>query len=401
MSVNQQDRQQKRQAITPEQLDDYRAQYFPQAPVRLQRQGHVIQRQGQGGAVQGQPGQPQQPVQDQGGAVQGQLVQGQGQGGAVQGAQHAGVQQPPVVPNRPGNLPPQPNAVPTNNSIFQAAQKFLANPDSGWTIPKAKQTEATRLEMNEIAKAELAGRDDISRKVMLFFDSTDEQYKLNVTGLVKQTLTEIVPVLKNPTKDASAAIKTLNGALDKLAIERAHYADVRGINPKETELLDQRKRKVEAIDSHVAEFKKLNEKLRAVLKLRIKPALNLLSTLPALPNDQQGQQVIAGFGRSLAQNEQLREDLFQSAGPEHCQALCKLLKIDESWCKELALARATDPDFMDPLCETAINAETSTANRDTIFRENAVASKLAVAYAQNSPGGKIFCDSAYQNYAKL
>jgi hypothetical protein len=390
MSVDQQVRQQKRQALTPEQVDAYRAQYFPQAPVRLQRPGHVIQRQGQGGAVQGQPGQG------------GQQVQGQGQQGAVQGAQNAGVQQPPVVPNRPGTLPPQPNVVPTGaNSVFRDAQKFLANPDSGWTTAKAKKTEAIRVEMEEIAKAELTGRDDVSRKVWKVFDSTDAQYKSNVSGLVKTTLTEIVPALTNPAKDPGAAIKTLNGALDKLAVERAHYADVRGINPKETELLDQRKRKVDAIDSHVAEFKKLNEKLRAVLKLRMEPALTLLSTFPALPNDPVGQQGIASFAQSLEQNEQLRQELFQAAGPEHCAALCKVLNIKDGWCQELAAARASDPEFMDPMCETAILAETGTAQKETIFRENAVASKLAVAYAQNSPAGKIYCEAAYQTYANL
>ncbi len=379
MSVDQQQPDQQYD-VAPELIDAYQAQYFPHVP----RRARFVPRQVPTGAVPNQPVVPQQVVP--------QPV----------------VQQPvvnqPVVPQQV--VPQRPVITPAKQNFDLAKQgfdRFMVNPTGGWTVANARDVKALRQEMIDIAKAELAGKDDVSRKVMLMFDSSDEQYKLKVTALIKKTLNDIAATVNEPLNNTGGAIKTLNEALDALAIQRAHYADTRGINPKETELLAQRTRKVQAIDDHMGELKEINTRLRAALKMKTKPALDLLATLPALAigDPQQSQQAIQDLSQSLNGNDQMRQDLFQAAGPEHCQALCQLLRANDPWCKELAIARADDPAFMDPLCKTAILAESGAAQKNTFFRGNTTATKLATAYAQNSPGGKAYCQNACDRFAKL
>ncbi len=268
------------------------------------------------------------------------------------------------------------------------------------TIVEMREVETRKREMGGIADSESQLVDDISRTKWLFFDSKDEGYQKNVSDLVKKTMKEVMPALTNAGPDSSAAIKTLTAAMDKLAVQRAHYADMRGLGSKDTE---QRKRKVQAIDGHLAKMEELNGKLRSVLKIFMKPALDVLQTLPAVmnANPEAGKAVAKEFADKLKSDDKLREDLFQSVGVEQCQAICQILDVENKWCKEFAETRAADTAFMTPLCQAAIQAESKDAKKDTLFRANGVASKLCTAYAENSPGGKALCESTFERYAKL
>ncbi|HEX3997767.1 MAG TPA: hypothetical protein VHX65_04395 [Pirellulales bacterium] len=319
-----------------------------------------------------------------------------------------------MQPTRPRRGPPiqnapQPPNLSSKDSYDRAKlgiDNFKQSPDAGWNTNEAKQTiKSIRVNLLNLITDERNAEDDITRKGT-FFDSKDTSYKKNVTDLVTKTMLSIEKVMVDPTKDTGGEIKKVNDAIDLLAIERAHYADLRGI--KDDKMIDQRKRKVAAIDKHIGEMRKINGKLRDVLKLKMKPALDLLNSLPALnkSDSNQGDQAMKDFAKTLSENEQMRKDLFESAGPEQCEALCMFLTAqpqteNDKWCRELAVTRASDPEFMDPLCKTAILAESSKAQLGTFFRSNSTATKLATNYAQNSPGGKAYCNSAHARYSEL
>ena len=114
----------------------------------------------------------------------------------------------------------------------------------------------------------------------------------------------------------------------------------------------------------------------------------------------------------------MRQDLFQSVGPDDCEAIMLLLNNqpltkgdvnkspmeleEEDWSKDLAKSRADDSPFMDKLCKTAIMSETSKiASKGTFFRGTSPATKLTAAYVRNSPAGKAYCQTVLNRYAEL
>jgi hypothetical protein len=296
---------------------------------------------------------------------------------------------------------------------------FLTDPNACWTFAKSKKVEGLKLEMSQLNDAARNNEDDIHLKGILF-DSKDEDYGKYVTQVVKVTMGSktLQGALLDPTNKANDAIAILNKAMEKLAIQRAHYADMKGKTSKEK---DQRRRKVDAIDEHILKMKQINAKLREVLKMKMQPALDLLDTLPSLANADpaEGLQAINDFIKQLAKDPKMQQGIFQSAGPEHCEALSMLIlnteskKLDQMKCtedekrsalifgKQLGIMRAADSELMDPLCEMCIVSEARTEKKDTFFRENSPAMQLCTGYVQNSPAGKAYGDKTLAGFKKL
>ncbi len=324
---------------------------------------------------------------------------------------------PPPTRQRGGSVPPQPQTrarsvtapgeIPdsparrahTNfDNAKQEVDAFKANPNAGLQTPEARQKIGNlKNEMRELLEGELAAEDDIKRKGILF-DSTDANYKKDVTDLVKRTMDAIRPALDEPANDPVGPIQTLDEAIAALAIARAHYADTSGITDKKH--LDQRRRKVEAIEVHQAEFKKIADKLRQICKMKAQPVLDMLNATKAL-NDADpgaGGPELKKFSALLA-DDATRKAVFQSVGPEHQEALLDMLQAQEitqldKLSSELAKTRAADSEFMDGFCKTAILREGAKAtDKGTFFRGNSLATKLAANYVSNSPAGKAYCKS--------
>jgi hypothetical protein len=216
----------------------------------------------------------------------------------------------------------------------------------------------------------------------------------------------VTPHLTDPTQDPTTPIAALDEGMTALAIARVHYADTKGIT--DTKHLDQRRKKVEAIESHVAEMKKIADKFRAVLKVKMQPVLDMLNSAQDLKDKDLGayQEAIKKFGKELSDDEDLRKGLFQTVGPEHSVLLLDAIEDQEitardKLCRELAISRAGDAPFMDVLCEKAVKREGAKAtDKGTFFRGTSLASKLTAIYASNSPGGKAFCGKVNDTVAE-
>ncbi len=327
-----------------------------------------------------------------------------GQTGPVLGRPRGG-SLPPTPPPRQraqtmtGNIPDTP-ATRANNNFNNAKRQvetFKGNRNAGYSTVQGRQKiETLKNEMLTLVNGELDSEDDIKRKGLLF-DSIDANYKKNVMAVVKQTMQAVQPHLEDPTQNPSEPITALDEGMAALAKARLHYADVKGITDRKH--LEQRQKKVEAIDSHLAEMKKIADKFRGVLKVKMQPVLDMLTAASDLKDKDlvAYQQAMKDFGKELNQDEDLRKGFFQTVGPEHSDLLLDAIEDQEitardKLCRELAVSRAGDSAFMDVICERAVKREGAKAtDKGTFFRGTSLASKLTAIYASNSPGGKAFC----------
>ena len=244
---------------------------------------------------------------------------------------------------------------------------------------------------------EMAAEDDIKRKGLIF-DSIDANYKKDVTAVVKQTMEAVLPSLTDPTRDPIAAIQILEDGIAALAGPKAHYADTKGVT--DSKHLDQRRRKVEAIEAHQAEMRKIAAKFREIIKMKAQPVLDLLKATKELNDADSGAggPELKEFGK-LLNDESTRKALFQSVDIDQADGLLAMLYAQDSatmdrFTAELAKTGAADSGFMDPLCKKAIEKEAAKAtDKGTFFRENSLATKLASTYVTNSPAGKAYCEN--------
>ncbi len=312
---------------------------------------------------------------------------------------------PPTPPPRQraqtmtGNVPDTPakRANDNFNNAKQQVETFKGNRNAGYATNEGRQkVETLKNEMLELVSGELDSEDDIKRKGLLF-DSIDANYKKNVMAVVKQTMQAVQPHLEDPTQNPSEPIAALDEGMAALAKARLHYADVKGITDRKH--LEQRQRKVEAIDSHIAEMKKIADKFRAVLKLKMQPVLDMLQSANDLKDKDHGAyaQAMKDFGKELEWDEDLRKGFFQTVGSEHAETLIDIIEDQDinardKLARELAISRAGNSEFMDVMCERAVKHEGAKAtDKGTFFRGTSLASKLTAIYAANSPGGKAFC----------
>ncbi len=280
------------------------------------------------------------------------------------------------------------------------------DPDAEWNTTPARQKIMTaKSEMLQLITDEMGVEDDVQRKGLVF-DSKDKDYHKNVTALVKTTMEQVLPILSDPTHGATAAIKTLEDALGKLAIEKQYYGNLKGIT--DTKMLDQRKRKVAAIDGHQKQMQKVAGKMREILKIKYAPMLNMLDTLPDLAaNDPTEAENASKQFAALLKDDDARDEFFQTVGKEHVDALLLMIEKQDTITTDklghgLALTRAADNDFMDELCQKAIAGEASTAtDTGTFFRKNSLATKLSADYARNSPAGKAYCQQSREKFKEF
>lgn len=323
---------------------------------------------------------------------------------------------PPTGTVPTGTTPPQTSRVQLQQTHTQKKlelERFKQNPEAGFSTPQAKEAiMSSKSALLKVITSERGSEDNISRKNMLGMDSKDAGYKKNVTDVVDKLTYDIEGVMSDPTKNSTECIKKVNDTIGLLAIQRAHYADMRGITDEK--MLDQRRRKVAAIDKHINELKKISVELRKMMQIKMKPAMDYLKSLTAMAKDdpEGSKTAVEEFVKTLTENKQMRQDLFQAAGPDDCDTLMALLQhqpavkddqnIEEDWSKDLAKSRADDSEFMDKMCQTAVMTETADIKgKTTFFRLSTVATKLTTTYARNSPGGKAYCQSVSNRYAEL
>jgi hypothetical protein len=311
---------------------------------------------------------------------------------------------PPTPPPRqrsvssPGSIPDShaSSAREKFDNAKQGIEAFKANPNAGLQTPEAlEKITAIKSAMLTLVSDEMASEDDVKRKGLVF-DSIDANYKKNVTAAVKRTMEAVLPSLTDPTRDPIAAIQILEEGIAALAGPRAHYAETKDVTDKKQ--LDQRRRKVEAIEAHQNEMRKIAAKFREIIKLKAQPVLDLLKSTKEL-NDADpgaGGPELKEFGK-LLNDENTRKALFQAVDIDQADGLLAMLEAQDSatmdkLSSELAKTRASDSAFMDPFCNAAIQKEASKAtDKGTFFRGNSLATKLASTYVTNSPAGKAYC----------
>ena len=341
-------------------------------------------------------------------------------------------QRSPNVFNR-GNIPPQNPQNPNPNQqqppqrpqrtpqqIFTqtaATVKQFANQPLDMTLTNAI---AQRVNQQKTVKTQEMGHllgdaqrdqdEDIRRKVFLVFDSKDKKYAENVQQPCDEAITAISELLQKGSQPTPELVRRLEVLMPQLEEWRVHYADTTGIKTTDSKMLQQRQAKVAAIVKRkqciqavldkVGEIQSLqgNEEAgeRATKKLQLQNngmlanvtmmAANLLSA----PDQQTADEAVEDLAKLLANVDAVTRRVLLAELPDQNLVIKLITKSktphDDAIVADYMKAKGNDRNAVSSLVDTATHEEISqAASKQTMFRGNCAASKLATASGKSGP----------------